>query len=284
MKYKLLAIDIDGTLVGPDNVVSQDSALAAREAQAAGLRVCLATGRSYVETMPVWRQLGLARPYEPMVLVGGALVSEPETGRSLYSRVIPRDVACGFAEALADEGLSAMAIVDVWRHGVDYFLAESPAVHAAQRDWFSKMQVSVRRVQRLSDAADMPDPLRLSAVVAPERAASLAAALSRRFDGTLTVRAILAPNYQVTIVEAFAAGVDKFAAVRYVAQAYRIAPSQIIAVGDDVNDLGMIRGAGLGVAMPQAREPLRSAAGAVAEPSLLALLRRILAGEFDHVG
>jgi len=281
MRYKLLAIDVDGTLVGPDDVVADQTAQALREAGAAGLRVCLATGRSYIETMPIWRRLGLARPYEPLVLIGGALVAEPEAGRTLYHRTIDRELACGFADALGEAGFSAMAIVDGWRHGVDYFLAESGDVHSAQRDWFSKMKVRVRRCGNLREAADMPDPLRVSAVVPDDRAEAVAAALSARFDGKLTVRAIVAPNYRVTIVEAFAAGVDKFQAVRYVAQAYRIGPRQIVAVGDDVNDLAMIRGAGLGVAMAHAEQSVREQARAVAEPSLAAFLRRLVAGEFD---
>jgi hypothetical protein len=281
MKYRLLAVDVDGTLVGPDGIVPDETAEAIRRAHAAGLRVCLATGRSYVETMPIWRQLALPRPFEPLVLVGGALVSEPETGRTLYNRLIGRDLACSFADALADHGLSAMAIVDVWRHGIDYYVAQSGDLQSAQRDWFSKMNVVVRRVRRLADAPDMPNPLRISAVVDPERAESIAESLKKRFDGKLRLHAIFAPNYQVTIVEAFAGGVDKFAAVRYVAQAYRIPPGQIAAVGDDVNDIEMIRGAALGLVMPNADESLRSVARAVAAPSLADAIGRIVRGEFD---
>ncbi|MHC4984136.1 MAG: HAD family hydrolase [Planctomycetota bacterium] len=281
MKYKLLALDVDRTLVGPDNAVPDETSRAVRRANAAGLRICLATGRSYIETMPIWRQLALAGPHEPLVLVGGSIISEPDTGRTIYSRGIERDLACSFAEALAEEGLSAMAIVDAWRHGVDYYLAESADSSSTQRDWFGKMNVRVRRFRRLGDAVDMPEPLRVSAVVAEEAAAPIVDRLSRRFDGRLNVHSIFAPNYGVTIVEAFAAGVDKFAAIRHIAQGHGISPGRIVAVGDDVNDVTMICGAGLGVVMPHADESLRRLAAAVAEPSLPAFLARIVRGEFD---
>lgn len=281
MKYQLLALDVDGTLVPPDNVVRPETVEAVRAATDAGLRVCLATGRSYAETMPVWRQLGLSEPHEPLVLIGGSLVAEPVGGRTLYHRPIEAALACEFADALGDEGYAAMVIVDVWRHGVDYYVAESGDEHDAQRRWFEKMDVSVRRVPRLADAEDMPPPLRVSTVADADRAGPLAERLRERFEDRLNLHAILAPNYGITIVEAFAVTADKFEAIRYVAQAHDIPASRIAAVGDDVNDLAMIRGAGLGAAMPNASRPALDAADVTAEPSLTAFIHDLLAGRYD---
>ncbi len=280
MKYRLLALDVDGTVAGADNAVSPDTARAVAEAARAGLRVCLATGRSYVETMPIWRQLHLEPPLEPLVLVGGALVSEPDTARTLYQRTMPRNLACEFADALGEAGLSAMAFVDAWRHGVDYFLAETGDVHAALDGWFRKMDVKVHRCRRLWDAADMPDPLRVSAIVGASAAEPLTGRLRERFGERLNLHAILAPNYGVTVVEAFACGTDKLAAVRYIGQSCGIVPSAICAVGDDINDLPMLRGAGLGAAMPGAKPALRDAADVIIDDSLAAFIRRLCAGEF----
>ena len=279
VKYKLLALDVDGTLLGRDHTVSAETVRALRAAEQAGLGVCLATGRSYVETLPVWRALSLRGPLEPMVLIGGALVSEAETGRTLYHKPIDRDVAVEFADALGRAGHSAMAIVDSWRHGVDYYLAECGNVHVAQLAWFSKMNVTVRTVGRLGDVADLPPPLRVSAVVPPDVAPGLARRLKERFDGVLNIHPIVAPNYNVTIVEALSAGADKFAALRYVAQGKRIAPSQIVAVGDDVNDITMVRGAGLGAAMPGSAGPLAEAADYQITTSLGEFIDALVAGE-----
>ncbi len=279
MKYKLLALDVDGTLLGADHQVAPETAEAVRAAEATGLGVCLATGRSYIETRPSWRELGLRGPYQPMVLIGGALVSEADTGRTLYHKPIAPARAVELADALGEAGYSAMAIVDSWRHGVDYYLAECGDVHSAQRDWFSKMNVSVRTVGRLGDVADLPAPLRVSAVVPPDKAPALAAHLRQRFDGDLNIHPIVAPNYNVTIVEALAAGADKLVALRYVGQAMRIAPAQIVAVGDDVNDITMVRGAGLGAAMPDSAPPLAAAADYQITTSLADFIHRLIAGE-----
>lgn len=280
MKYRLLALDVDGTVVGLDNVVMDETIRALAAAQAAGLRVCLATGRSFIETLPIWRQLRLAPPFEPMVLVGGALVSEPDTGRTLTHQPMDRDAGCRFADALNEAGHAAMALVDAWRHGVDYYLTDAGDLHTASRDWFSKMDVKVRRVRRLADAADLPDLLRVSTVAEPAEARRLADRLRGQFDGQLNVHSILAPNYGVTIVEAHAAAATKLTGIRYVAQAHRVPMARVVAVGDDINDLPALRGAGLGVAMARAPDELKAAADVVADGSLARFIDRLLAGEF----
>jgi Cof subfamily protein (haloacid dehalogenase superfamily) len=280
MKHRLVAIDVDGTLLGTDHDLVAGAADAIAAARRAGMQVVLATGRTYAETVPLWRRLAVSPPFEPMVLIGGALVSEPDTGRTLYHKPMKLELAARFADAVADAGYAAMAIVDPWRHGWDYLLCETGDVHAVRRDWLSKIHAKVRRVGRLREAADMPDPLRVNVVAEPDKAGPLAAELSRRFNGELNVHAIVAPNYNVTIVEAFAIGADKHSALRYVAQAHRLGAGQTVAIGDDVNDLTMIRGAGLGVAMAHAPDEVRAAADIVVD-SLPDFLGRLVAGEFD---
>jgi HAD superfamily hydrolase (TIGR01484 family) len=279
--YRLLALDIDGTLIGPDQIVAPDVVEAVGQAEAAGLRVCLATGRSFNESIGIWRQLRLPATAEPMVLVGGALVAEPQTGRTIYQRSIPREIACRFADALGGLGYAAMALVDRWRHEVDYFLTETGDLAAASRDWFDKMDARVRRLGRLAEMPASPDVLRISAVAGPDEARAVADELGGLFDGGLNVQAICAPNYGVTIVEAHSVEATKLAALKYVAQARRIGPGRIVAVGDDVNDVSMVGGVGLGVAMPSAPPVLLDAADQVASDGLAALIRQLVAGRFD---
>jgi HAD superfamily hydrolase (TIGR01484 family) len=281
MWYRLLALDIDGTLIGPDQLVAADVGEAVAGAEAAGLRICLATGRSYVESIDVWRQLPLRAPFEPMILLGGALVAEPDTGRTICERPMPRGTACEFADALVAMGHAAMAIVDGWRHDVDYFLTAAGDVHAASREWFAKMAVRVRRVERLADVPDLPPVLRISAVAEPDRARQVAAELAERFAGRLNVHDLVAPNYGVTIVEAHAGRATKLAALRYVAQVRSIPSGRIAAVGDDINDLPMLRGVGLGAAMPAAPPSVHETADVVATEGLAAFLRHLVAGRYD---
>jgi len=289
-RFKLLAMDVDGTLVGPDGVVGPEIRAAVVAARAAGLAVCLATGRSYGECRSVWEQLRLEAPHEPMVTVGGAIVCQSDTGRTLYQRGIPRDAARRFGAAMNDRGHVAMALVDGWRNAVDYLVTDGGDHHAAGRDWFSKMAVRIRKVASLADAPAEMAVLRISTVAEVAEARRMAAELSSEFAGQLNVHAILAPNYGVTIVEAHAVGADKMTALRYVAQPMLAGAALIAAVGDDVNDMPMVGGAGLGAAMASAPESLKAAAAVIVgdgggngRQGLADFIRRLAAGEYDRL-
>jgi hydroxymethylpyrimidine pyrophosphatase-like HAD family hydrolase len=270
----MLALDCDGVVVGPHNVVPGDIVDTLVAAESAGWRVCLATGRSFVETLPVWRQISLRGPeFEPLVVAGGAKVAEVPSGRTLHQQTIQLHLAAAVSGAMADAGYCAMALVDVWQHGVDYYITDTGNVDEVVRRWFSQMDVQVRRVTGLADAPGMPEPLRISAVVDPADGKALVGRLRQQLDGQLELHAILAPK---TIVEAFAAQANKFTAICHVAQARQIPPERIVAVGDDVNDIPMLIGAGLGAAMPHEPDNVKPADDVVAENGLAAFVSDLL--------
>ncbi len=277
MSCEMLALDVDGTLVAPDGRIPEEVVSAIRDAHENGVRIVIATGRTFVETIDVWRQLDLAGTVEAMVLIGGALVAEPQTGRTLYSRGIDWDVACEFSDALDRRGYSASAVLDPWRHGLEYLVTRGADFHQVRARWLDKMPPSVtsRILDRLDPAEPGPPPLRITSIIDPTDGPELEAELMQRFGDRLELHVIAAPNYGVTIVEGFAAGVTKWAALRYIAQSYELPAARIAAVGDDVNDLPMIRGAGTGAAMPNAQPVVKDAADVVVNPSLAHFIRSV---------
>jgi len=279
----MLALDVDGTLVGPDNVVADEIINAVRRADRSGISICLATGRSYGETIGIWEQLDLGRKAQPMILIGGALVSETDTGRALYHRPMAPDIACRFADALGDAGYCAMAIVDSWRYDVEYYITAHGDLADAKERWFSQMDVNMASVGTLSEvlmAPDPPDVLRISAVVDQADGPGLAGELKEQFGDAINVCSILAPNYNVWIVEAHAMRADKRTAVQYVAQATGTPLSEVAAAGDDINDISMLSSAGLGVAMPQGPQSVIQAADHVAKGGLAEFIEQLVDGKF----
>ncbi len=283
MNYRLLALDVDGTIADPRSRVAPEVCRAIRKVQAASMRVCLATGRTLWETQGVWRQLALSPPYDPLVLSGGALVSEPHSGRTLYHKPIDQGTTRAFARLAGDLGLTAMALVDRWRWGVEYYVVPGRDAAEVDEHFLGKMDVDVRRVDDLEAVADLPAALRLNALTHPDRADGLVERFSEQFDGRLNVHAILAPNYGAWILEGFHPQANKWTALRYVAQGLRLPARSIVAVGDDINDLPMLRGAGLGAAMPSAPQSVRDAADVVVEGSVAEFVEQLLAGEFDEL-
>ena len=89
---------------------------------------------------------------------------------------------------------------------------------------------------------------------------SLEADLSRRFPGHISLHTIRSPRYSDWLCEIAPAGITKWTGIIGLAEAWDIRPAEICAVGDDVNDLPMVREAGLGIAMGNGRPELQRVA------------------------
>lgn len=284
-RYRMLAVDVDGTLVGADHRVSPAHAEAMRAAKGAGLTVCLCTGRSVGETQPVWQECNLPAPADPLICIGGAIICESDTRRTLHINPLDRANALAAADLLASLGYCVVALVDRWRWGFDYYLTEGGDSQGIWRDWFGKHECKVRPVGRLSDAPDPAELLRLTVLAQPEQAPDVESAVREKFHGKLEIVRIFAPNYGIQVIECFGANVTKWSGVTYVSQGLRIAPRDVVTVGDDVNDLPMLQKAGLGVAMGNAPEQVKSVArhaiGRHDEDGLAKFIEELLAGKYD---
>src|SRR6478672_9487270 len=99
---RLIAIDLDGTLVGDDLVISPANRAAIAAAQAQGVRVTLATGRMFRSTVPFARDLDITTP---LICYQGALIRDPVSGATVFHQALPLAVALDVIGALRAEGL-----------------------------------------------------------------------------------------------------------------------------------------------------------------------------------
>ncbi len=263
-KYKLLAVDIDGTLLN-HGVIDAADADSLRVAAQAGIVVCLCTGRSWEETRDIWKNLRLPAPHVPVICAGGAMVVEPDTGRTLYSRTFDRTTAQELTEQMQRMGYPVMALVDAWREGFDYFLIGRYDDRPLYQNFISAIPRRIRNVDRL-DRDDYPRPLRISALEKPGCGRPAVETLKQHFAGRIEIQDIYLSHRDVDIIEAFSAGTDKFTALQYVGQGFRIAPSAFAAIGDDNNDLAMLRGSALSGTPADAPDELRRTAKMVLSP------------------
>ena len=283
-KYKLLAVDIDGTLLGPGSRLSDRHGTAVRLAKEAGLTVCLCTGRSVAETHPVWRACAFGGRADPMICISGALVCEGDSARTLRIEPIARAAAAAGAKAIVRAGRSVVALVDGWRWGFDYYLLEADDAAAVRAKWLDRHDCRVRVVTSLDDTPEPAEILRLT-VFADHAAEAVQANLAACADGQLQVGRIHAPNLGVDLLECFAPAASKWGGIRYVAQGLRVAKSDIVAVGDDVNDLSMLQNVGLPIAMGNACPSVKAAArvtiGRHDEDGLAPFIEQLVAGKYD---
>jgi hydroxymethylpyrimidine pyrophosphatase-like HAD family hydrolase len=284
-RIRLLALDVDGTVTNSRHEVDAATCAAVARARAAGIRVVLATGRRYRDTLPVAARVGVDGP---LITASGALIKRP-TDHATVSRADFGDgVLAGVIEALLAAGHEPVLYADSFADGFDFFCRSLPDPDAGQgsgAEGCLEEYLAVNRgLARVTPDLHRRPPAGVFAGFAMgERSAmlDLERSLGTMFPEQLSLHTIRSPRYQGWMCEIAPARVTKWTGVLAVANAWGIAADEICAVGDDVNDLPMIVGAGLGVAMGNGQPVVREAAdmvvGAHDEGGLVELIDRLVA-------
>jgi hypothetical protein len=261
LDYDLLAIDLDGTLLNSQHALPPENRAALHRAHGAGLKIVLCTGRSFTETQPVIGQIGL--DLDATVTVFGALVTEVASGRTLDRTPIPLDLAFAVTEWFQQQGFPVLWLTDPNEIGSDGYVLAGPRRHPAVDAWIERSPCVVQNVDRLP--ADCPAPVRISIIEEEDVLAAVSARLHAEFDGRLTHNVLHAPPYRLSLIETFAPGVNKWYGIAKLCRRWGIDPRRTVAIGDDVNDVDMLRRAGLGVAVANACSAARDAADRITD-------------------
>ncbi len=255
--YKLMAVDVDGTLVNSQNELPEENRRALHQAHEAGMKVCLCTGRSLSETQRVIDALGLDS--DVGIFVFGAIVSELPGGRTLHRTAINPELTRRITEFFHAQGFPILFCLDGYQQNPEFRLLPGTKHKEAIDHWRAQTPTPVVDLQ---PGEDIPtDPVRIGALDYPEHFEQTLAQLYEAFTTKeLKCNAIFAPNYGLHVVECFAPQVNKWFGIRKIADELRIADEEIVAIGDDVNDVEMVRHAGLGVAMGNANIKVQAVA------------------------
>ena len=243
MAYRLVVADLDGTARSRRFGITPGVRAAVTAARAQGTRVCVATGRMWASAAPWIEELGADTP---VILYNGSRVFDFQAGRVLHERRL--------ASAAARQALAV--------------IRRDPEL---QSHLFLDDRVYVERCHPLSDAyaADdgitcevvgtfepllTGDPHKILVVGPPPRVEALQSAVR---DAGLAVHAV---QSEPTYLEFLPPGISKGSALFAMLEALGIEARDVIAIGDNWNDLEMIEAAGLGVAMGDAPEGVRARA------------------------
>jgi Cof subfamily protein (haloacid dehalogenase superfamily) len=276
LRYRLLAIDIDGTLVNTRDELTPATRQALVHAGETGIHVVLATGRRYSRTLHLVAPLRIG---VPLVTASGALVKDPLDHRTLY-RAEFRGGVLADALALVDGcGCDPVLFADTYAQGFDFYHARAEVASPELAEYL-RLNPGCGRIW--PGLVDDPPPGVFAGFAMGSRAEMLAvqAELRRRMPQQLRTDVLRSPRYTGFICEFSPAGVTKWSAICRLASGWGIDRASICAVGDDVNDIPMIRAAGLGVAMGNASKEVKAAADRIAptqdEDGLVAVVEWLL--------
>jgi Cof subfamily protein (haloacid dehalogenase superfamily) len=260
-RFRILALDIDGTLVGPrDDEVSPRVREALARARARGIRVVLTTGRRYSRVFPLARSLDLDTP---VVTASGALVKDPLDHRTIHVSHIDRDTLVSMLQVVRGEGHLAVLYADTFHEGFDFYFVRSEETRPDLADFYGRNADSGKLWPDLME--NPPQGVFASFALGTKvEMRALADAIEARLPGRLYIHVLRSPRYIAYMCEIAGIGVTKWSAVQQLARQWGIADVEICAVGDDVNDIPMIVGAGLGIAMGNAQPEVKAMADRIA--------------------
>jgi Cof subfamily protein (haloacid dehalogenase superfamily) len=275
MSYRLLALDVDGTILDPAGNLRPAVKQAIASARQRGIRVVLCTGRRFRTALPIAQALQLETP---LVVHNGALVKDPATAETLHQTVLH---PTGYQQA-ADRlrRLSVpMLYVDAFNEDVDILTEDMQRAHPFQQEYLTDNLAHCRIVEDLNTPPAY-GVVMMSIMAEVAHLQPLRSQLTETLGASAYLHLLINKNYQGHILEVLPPNVSKWNALRQLAEDEGVAAESIVAVGDDENDMQMIQHAGLGIAMGNAPEKVKTVAdhvtGTNAEDGLAQAIERFL--------
>ena len=238
-QYKLLAVDLDGTLLNDDSEITERTRRAVLAAMEQGVMFVPSTGRPLCGV----GHISAMFPGDyPFLLLNGALAVTGETKRVLFSQ--PLEPAC--AKEIFDLGVSRDIPVAVWAEGKLYASEDS----ALTQDYRAITGVDMPIISDLNGIGNIEKLLWIST---PEEAAQYQTEMHSHFGERVN-----AHTSRPYLLEFVSPKASKALALQAIGEAYGIRAEEMIAVGDGYNDVSMLEYAGLGIAMDNAPEDIKA--------------------------
>ena len=270
MKYKLIALDLDGTLKNSNNEITEKTKNALIKVQELGVKIVLASGRPTPGLRHEANELELEK-YEGYILsFNGARVVDVKTKETIYEQTLTVEEAKKAYDRAKEFNLACMT------YSQDTILTEDIG------DEYVCVEAKINDIEKQkveSFKACLKDPIHKVLLTGkPDYVASIEEEFKQPFGDTLSIYRS-APFF----IEVMAQGIDKAASLDRLAQSLGIKQEEVMAFGDGFNDLSMIEYAGLGVAMENAVEGVKQRANVITKSNDEDGIAYILSQEFEGV-
>lgn len=251
MKYKMIVLDVDGTLLTDEQTISARTRATLLKVQQMGVRVVLASGRPTHGVMPLARALELDKNGGFVLSYNGAQIIHVPTGERVFERRIDPQFMAYLERGARKRGFT------IFTYREDRIVTSNAQnVHVQHEAKLSGMRVE--EVANWAEAVDF-SPCKVMLVSDDEAAlVGLEEHWRRRLAGVLDV--LRSEDYFLEVV---AESVDKSNTLTVLLEKEGIDPTDVVAIGDGVRDVPMLQLAGLGVAMGNAQDSVKACADVV---------------------
>ncbi len=248
--YRIIALDLDGTLTNHDKVVTPRTRQALLKAQDQGAIIVLASGRPTYGIVSVAECLELDKRGGYILSYNGGNIVNAQTGEKLFSQFLPDDVIPILYQYAKDHRHALLGYVG---NEIITEMPDDPYVKEESR--INKM--NIRQVDDLTDALE-PHPTKLLMTGDPSDMIKAENELVEILKGKMDIFRS-APFF----LELVPKGIDKAQSLQRLLRKINLTPADLMAFGDGYNDLSMLKLAGMGVAMANAAPEVRAEADCV---------------------
>ena len=257
---KLLALDLDGTVLNSHGEVSERNLQALRDAEENGVYVTIATGRRFRDARPVAFQLGLNAP---IITHNGTLIKHAETLETISVRLIAPGTIHEILRVGREFGVDGMMSCDPHSKGTLYYDRVSEDNIPLQRyiGWSRKLHgtegdAAIVHVESLEKIVDDVETIHISFSGHCEAMSRLQIILATELGSKAKVLATVYPQMDFTLLDILPPEASKGFGLQNLADSLKLAPKNVMAMGDNFNDLEMLEYAGTAVVMGNASPEL----------------------------
>lgn len=254
---KLLALDLDGTTLNSRGEVPEANRRAIRAAEDAGVLVTIATGRRFRDAQPLGRDLELNAP---LITHNGALLKYAASGETVACSLLTTETAQEIVRLGKELGGDPLVSTDPHGRGellydrvsehnrpLRKYLRWSETLHGGEAG-----REGVRHVPSLEDALPENEIVHISFSGPCEAMVEMVASLRQELGETVTLLETIYPTLDFTLIDILPADASKGHGVSKLAEINNLSHDEIMAIGDNFNDIEMLELAGTAVVMGNA--------------------------------
>jgi hydroxymethylpyrimidine pyrophosphatase-like HAD family hydrolase len=263
---KLLALDLDGTTLNSKGVVPEENRSAIRAAEGAGVLVTIATGRRFRDAQPVGLDLELNAP---MITHNGALLKFAQTETVVHCSQLTTELALEIIRVGKEFGGDALVSTDPHGHGtllydrvsddnapLKKYLRWSETLHG----WASGRD-GVHHVASLEESIPNEEIVHISFSGTCDAMSAMLSVLHGELGSAVTILPTIYPRLDFTLIDILPPDASKGHGVTKLAEINGLTNDEVMVIGDNFNDMDMLKVAGIPVVMGNADERLRAHPG-----------------------
>ena len=263
-EWDVLVLDLDGTLLCKQGEISDQNLQALDEVSDCGIEIVVATGRSYCECKHV---LQIMNHSGVCITAGGSQLTDCNGG-ALARDVVDKSVVKEVADAVLEDNHRCLLLKDATVCDTQYVLVGDAPLHEASQWWFESLDITTTEVRTIQEDPWPEMTLRVGAVASEEDLVPIAMQLeiilkdNAKLQHWSAVTCSEATGSSTHLLEVFGKTVNKWSMLQQHLGA-SLDRTRIAAIGDGLNDIEVLKKAGLSIVMENADENVRRYADVV---------------------